>query len=99
MSFLLERRLSSLLFFGLFFCFITSTYAQPQVENVAAIKEQPLRIAVAANFAPTLKKLLNRYDQKQGRFPQPIVISASSGALFLQIQHNAPFDFYLSAYS
>jgi len=59
--------------------------------------EEPLRIAVAANFAPTLRKLLARYNSDQKAFIKPLIIVASSGTLFLQIQHGASFDLFLSA--
>ena len=59
--------------------------------------EEPLRIAVASNFSPTLKKLLARYNPDQIKFPNPLIIPASSGTLFLQIKHGAAFDLFLSA--
>lgn len=61
------------------------------------VDEEPLRIAVASNFAPTLKKLLARYNPEQIKFPNPLIIPASSGTLFLQIKHGAAFDLFLSA--
>jgi molybdate transport system substrate-binding protein len=62
-----------------------------------SLDETPLRIAVASNFAPTLKKLLARYNPDQIKFPNPLIIPASSGTLFLQIKHGAAFDLFLSA--
>jgi molybdate transport system substrate-binding protein len=62
-----------------------------------SLNEKPLRIAVASNFAPTLKKLLAQYNPSQQAFPKPLIITASSGTLFLQIQHGASFDIFLSA--
>jgi len=61
------------------------------------LDEKPLRIAVASNFAPTLRKLLARYNADQTEFIKPLIIVASSGTLFLQIQHGASFDLFLSA--
>ena len=55
----------------------------------------PLRIAVAANFAPVLKKLLPEFTAQTNIETQ--VISASSGTLYQQIKHAAPFDIFLSA--
>jgi len=55
----------------------------------------PLRIAVAANFSPILEQLIPEFT-KQTQIPVQI-ISASSGTLFLQISHGAPFDIFLSA--
>ena len=55
----------------------------------------PLRIAVSANFTPTLKNLLIVFTKETGIKVQ--IISASSGTLYLQIKHGAPFDVFLSA--
>jgi molybdate transport system substrate-binding protein len=65
--------------------------------TTANIVEKPLRIAVASNFAPTLKNLLVRFNKNEEHFPQPLIIAASSGTLFLQIKHGAAFDLFLSA--
>ena len=56
---------------------------------------QPLRIAVAANFAPVLTKLLPQFTQKTGITPQ--IISAGTGTLYQQLRHGAPFDVFLGA--
>jgi len=57
--------------------------------------QPPLRIAVAANFAPVLHKLFPNFTLKTGVKTQIIV--GSSGTLFQQIKHGAPFDVFLSA--
>lgn len=57
--------------------------------------EQPLRIAVASNFTPALKKLLVGFHQQTQINTQ--VISGATGALFLQIKHGAPFDIFIAA--
>ncbi|MGI9278008.1 MAG: molybdate ABC transporter substrate-binding protein, partial [Endozoicomonas sp.] len=54
-----------------------------------------LRVAVAANFKPALDELIKKYQQKTGQ--RVLVSSASSGVLFNQIAHGAPFDVFLSA--
>lgn len=100
MSLLLGRIFSSLIFIGLLFCSLTVVEAKNHVspeENTVILNETPLRIAVASNFAPTLKKLLARYNPNQIKFPDPLIIPASSGTLFLQIKHGAAFDLFLSA--
>ena len=56
---------------------------------------RPLRIAVAANFAPALKILLDDMPNKEQFNLQ--IISAATGTLYLQIKHGAPFDLFLSA--
>jgi len=55
----------------------------------------PLRIAVAANFTPALKKLLIEFHQQTNINTQ--IISGATGALFLQIKHGAPFDIFIAA--
>ena len=61
----------------------------------ASLTTTPLRVAVAANFAPVLEKLLPQFTQ-QSQIPVQI-ISGASGTLYLQINHGAPFDVFLSA--
>jgi molybdate transport system substrate-binding protein len=56
---------------------------------------KPLRIAVAANFAQTLKLLLADLPNKEKINYQ--IISAATGTLYQQIKHGAPFDIFLSA--
>lgn len=56
---------------------------------------QPLSIAVAANFAAPLNSLLPEFEARTGIATRVTV--GSSGALFAQIQHGAPFDLFLSA--
>jgi len=93
LSLLPVRILTHVLYLGLLLCTSSATAA----ENSLKLDEKPLRIAVASNFAPTLKKLLARYNIEQKNFPKPLIITASSGTLFLQIQHGASFDIFLSA--
>lgn len=57
--------------------------------------QQPLRIAVAANFTPLLKELLVEFHQQNHIETQ--IISGATGALFIQIQHGAPFDIFIAA--
>ena len=57
--------------------------------------DQPLRIAVASNFTPALKKLLVEFQQQTNIETQ--IISGATGAMFIQIQHGAPFDIFLAA--
>lgn len=56
---------------------------------------RPLRIAVAANFAPALKILLADLPDKDNINLQ--IISAATGTLYQQIKYGAPFDLFLSA--
>lgn len=63
--------------------------------SFASNNDSPIRIAVAANFTPVLKKLLVEFHQ-QTQIPTQI-ISGATGTLFLQISHGAPFDIFISA--
>jgi molybdate transport system substrate-binding protein len=54
-----------------------------------------LSIAVASNFKHTLQKLGADFKLKTGHVL--IISSASSGKLYAQIKHGAPFDVFLSA--
>jgi molybdate transport system substrate-binding protein len=58
--------------------------------------EQKVRVAVAANFKPTLERIAQQYHQRQPQ-AQIVISSASTGVLYAQIQHGAPFDIFLSA--
>ena len=85
--------LSCLLIFICLCCF-QSLAKQQQVKTPLA-ENLPLRIAVAANFAPSLKILLKNFTQETGIRYQ--LISAATGVLYQQIRHGAPFDLLLSA--
>ena len=54
-----------------------------------------IRVAVAANFKPVLDVLAEQFEQKHNA--RVLVSSASSGILYNQITHGAPFDLFLSA--
>lgn len=71
-------------------CFAANTWATsyPASENI--------RVAVAANFRAPLQQLIE--DYKEAHPQQTIhVSSASSGTLYQQVLHGAPFDLFLSA--
>ncbi len=54
-----------------------------------------VRVAVASNFKPALEKI--RVDFKRATGHDLKISSGSSGKLFAQIKHGAPFDVFLSA--
>lgn len=61
----------------------------------ALVQAAEIRVAVAANFQPTLAQLAERYARHSGH---RLTISAgASGALYTQIVNGAPFDVFLSA--
>ncbi|MEW9796598.1 molybdate ABC transporter substrate-binding protein [Alteromonas sp. CYL-A6] len=62
---------------------------------VPSVIARPLLVAVAANFAGPLEQLVQHYEQQTGETIQVSV--ASSGALYAQLLHGAPFDVFLSA--
>jgi molybdate transport system substrate-binding protein len=83
-------------------CFITSlllsvifshSVLSKTIDN--QVNNKPLRIAVASNFTPALKKLLIDFHQHTNISTQ--IISGATGAMFIQIQHGAPFDIFFAA--
>lgn len=52
------------------------------------------RIAVAANFAPALRALVTAFEAGGGRL---VIIVGSTGKLYAQIRHGAPFDALFAA--
>ncbi len=54
-----------------------------------------LKVAVAANFKPTLETLARTFEQETGH--HLLISAASSGVLYNQIVYGAPFDVFLSA--
>ena len=54
-----------------------------------------LSVATASNFKPTLELLVATFEEESEH--QVNIISASSGILYAQISHGAPFDIFLSA--
>jgi len=54
-----------------------------------------LKVAVASNFKVTLEEIATRYQHQTGE--EIVIASASTGTLYNQIRHGAPFDLFLSA--
>lgn len=63
--------------------------------STLAAPDAPLRVAVASNFAATLAALVDRYVAETGE--SITTSSASTGALYAQVIHGAPFDLLLAA--
>ena len=56
---------------------------------------EELHIAVAANFTNTMKKLVRIFESQH---PHHVTVSSgSSGKLYAQIRHGAPYDLFFSA--
>ena len=56
---------------------------------------EDVRIAVATNFLATLNEIATTFEKDTGH--SAVVSSGSSGKLYAQIIHGAPFDVFLSA--
>ncbi|MGX5174882.1 molybdate ABC transporter substrate-binding protein [Aliikangiella sp. IMCC44653] len=54
-----------------------------------------LKVAVASNFINTAEALVEAYHQRTGQ--SVVLVPGSSGKLYAQISHGAPFDLFLSA--
>jgi len=59
------------------------------------LQAEPLKIAVAANFAAPIKELVQAYRQQTGQ--EVLVSLGSTGKFHAQIQHGAPYDVLLAA--
>ena len=57
--------------------------------------EEPVHVAVAANFKQTLQQITTRYEAQTGQ--RVTLSSASTGVLYNQIVHGAPFDLFFAA--
>jgi molybdate transport system substrate-binding protein len=62
---------------------------------VHPVHAESLRVAVASNFAYTLKLLSVDFNKQTGH--ELLISSASTGKLYTQIKNGAPFDVFLSA--
>jgi len=60
-----------------------------------AASQIPIKVAVASNFKNSLAEIAGRYKAKTGQ--SILISSASTGTLYNQIRHGAPFDLFLSA--
>jgi molybdate transport system substrate-binding protein len=60
-----------------------------------SLAAEPLRVAVAANFRATLQQISDRFEQQTGY--KVTLSSGSTGVLYAQILHGAPFDLFFSA--
>jgi len=62
---------------------------------VPQVQAETLYVAVASNFVYTLKLLSADFKKQTGH--QLRISSASTGKLYTQIQHGAPFDVFMAA--
>ena len=54
-----------------------------------------IQVAVATNFHNPFKAVVKQFEKKTGH--KVIIISGSTGKLYAQIVHGAPFDIFLAA--
>ncbi|XPF96107.1 molybdate ABC transporter substrate-binding protein [Colwellia sp. RE-S-Sl-9] len=87
MSKWLRTLYKSTLCMSIFICFFTAT--------TSYAKSKPLRVAVSSNFAPVLTQLAPAIFNETNITID--IISGSSGTLYQQIIHGAPYDMFLSA--
>jgi len=59
------------------------------------VKAEELRIAVASNFYSTLSLIKNQFEDVYD--DKLIIIKGSTGKLYAQIKHGAPYDVYMAA--
>lgn len=62
--------------------------------SISALADQ-VQVAVASNFTPTLRLLATAFASQTGHRLR--ISSASTGKLYAQITHGAPFDLFLAA--
>lgn len=63
--------------------------------GLVGLRAEPVRVAVASNFAETLEHLVDEFSQTSD---QAIELSlGSTGKLYAQIHHGAPFDLFFAA--
>lgn len=65
------------------------------VLTLPAWPQETLRVAVAANFKPTLAVINTLFERQTGH--RVLLSSASTGVLYSQITQGAPFDIFFSA--
>ena len=76
---------------GLMFMFSSAVFAG-KARDVDSVT---LRIASAANFYPTLKKIAQAYEKETHH--KISIIRGSTGKLYAQIMRGAPYDIFFSA--
>jgi molybdate transport system substrate-binding protein len=68
----------------------------PITSLAASAEVRPVRVAVAANFKPTLDRLAAEFSRQTGELPA-VVSSGATGLLYSQVLQGAPFDVFFSA--
>jgi molybdate transport system substrate-binding protein len=63
--------------------------------GVSANPGEPLRVAVAASARAAFDEVAERFEDSTGQ--QVVLVTGSTGRLFAQIVHGAPFDLFFAA--
>ncbi|MFC3151454.1 molybdate ABC transporter substrate-binding protein [Litoribrevibacter euphylliae] len=75
---------------------LSTTLVQAQIAQAQPQNEpETLKIAVASNFTFAMKALIETFEQNTGH--SVVASYGSSGKIFAQIQHGAPFQVFFSA--
>ncbi|QEP44995.1 molybdate ABC transporter substrate-binding protein [Ectothiorhodospiraceae bacterium BW-2] len=61
----------------------------------ALAQADEVRVAVAANFTAAMREIASAFEQSSGH--QTVISYGSTGKLYAQIIHGAPFDLFLAA--
>ncbi|MEJ2407267.1 MAG: molybdate ABC transporter substrate-binding protein, partial [Candidatus Thiodiazotropha sp.] len=75
------------------FLFTACLFSLPLLTSNAGAEE--VRIAVAANFTDATKIIAPRFEKATGHTTK--ISYGSTGKLFAQIEHGAPFEVFLAA--
>lgn len=59
------------------------------------VRAEQLRIAVASNFYSTLSLIKQQFEKEYNE--KIVIIKGSTGKLYAQIKHGAPYDIYMAA--
>lgn len=60
------------------------------------VKASKITVAVASNFSPIFENLIHEFEASN-LDSNVVLISGSSGKIYAQIKHGAPFDIFMSA--
>ena len=63
---------------------------------IASVQAANIRVASAANFYPTLNKIKQFFEESTGH--KVTIIRGSTGKLYAQIMHGAPYELLISRY-
>ncbi len=63
---------------------------------IVQVRAETITVAVASNFSVVLEELIQDFESLN-RASKIVLVSGSSGKLYAQIKHGAPFDLFMSA--